>query len=506
MTRACRPLTAWRRLAAPVCAAALLVVPRPAPADTCSGLALGAPAYAATGTGPSAVTVGDFNRDGKLDVATAGPSGISVLLGNGAGGLGAPANRASAASATDIAAGDLDRDGWLDLVVASGSSAQVTVHRGGVSGFGSGTTFSVVVVPSRVALADFDRDGKLDLVVVSTASHRILVFKGLGNLSFVTTPVADLSLTGAPGPQAAVAGDFTGDGKLDLAVADDNAGRVELFVGDGLGGLTAGPVTSLTTGPRDLVAGEVNGDAKLDLVVAHATSGEVLVLLGQGNGTFQQANPVAVGGPPARVALGDLDRDGALDLVALDGTGRLVAFEGGGTAPAVFGPTPYAVDLSGSVSGLALGDLTSDARADIVTTRTSTSQAVVVTDQSGQPCVRSSFAAAPRSYSVADGPVSAAAADFDGDGRVDLAVATTNDGYVRVRRGVGGDFVSLVDLGQFSSPPRGVATADLDFDGRPDLVAALGDASSGRLQVILHDGTGALTIGPSLQAGRSQSC
>jgi hypothetical protein len=506
MTRACRPLTAWRRLAASLCAAAMLVVPRPAAADTCSGLGFGTPAFVTTGTGPSAVVVGDFDRDGKLDIATANQSanGISILLGTGDGGFDPPASLSSAASAADIVAGDLDRDGWLDLVVASGSAAQVVVHRGAVGGFGGGTPFPVLAVPSRVALADFDRDGMLDLVVVSTASHRILVFGGLGNLSFATTPVADLSLAGSPGPQAAVPGDFTGDGWLDLAVAEYNTGGVDLFVGNDTGTLTAGPSTTLGTGPRDLFAGDVDRDGKLDLVVAQATTSDVLVLLGQGDGTFQQATPVDVGAAPARVALGDLDRDGAGDLVVLDGTGRVVAFEGGGTAPAVFGLTAYvAAAASGPLSGLALGDFTSDARPDVVTTRTATNEAVLVADQSGSPCVRSSFAAAPRSYTVADGPVSAAAADFDGDGRVDLAVATTNDSFVRVRRSTGGDFVLLADFGPFSSPPRGLATADLDFDGQPDLVVALGDASSGRVQVILHDVTGALTIGPSMAAGRN---
>ena len=131
MTRACRPFTAWRRLAAPLCAAAMLVVPAPAAADTCSGLGLAPPVPGPTGAGPSAVAVGDFNRDGKPDVATADElaNGITVLLGDGAGGLGLPASLTSAPGPTDIVAGDLDRDGWLDLVVASGTSAQVTVHR-----------------------------------------------------------------------------------------------------------------------------------------------------------------------------------------------------------------------------------------------------------------------------------------------------------------------------------------------------------------------------------------
>src|SRR4030042_6569143 len=108
MTRACRPLTAWRRLAAPLCAAALLV-PAPVAADTCSGLAFGTQSAQATGTAPAAVVVADFNRDGKADVVTAdsGGNSISLLLGDGSGGLTPTFSTGAGANTIERGAGDL---------------------------------------------------------------------------------------------------------------------------------------------------------------------------------------------------------------------------------------------------------------------------------------------------------------------------------------------------------------------------------------------------------------
>jgi outer membrane protein assembly factor BamB len=452
--------------------------------------------------------VGDFNRDGKPDVATANEtaSSISVLLGDGSG-IALLASAASASSATDIVAGDLDRDGRLDLVVASGDVAEVAVHQGQDAGAFADFVVSdttIEVVPSRLALGDLDGDGRLDLVVVSEADHRVRVLRGDGTMDFDNASVlADLSL-GTRAPAAAATGDFDHDGDLDLAVAARAANRVEVFLNDGGGVLTAGPTATVGNGPGDVSAGDVNGDGRPDLVTANGGSpANVSVLIGTGGGAFAAQDAVAVGGQPTRAALVDLDGDGALDLVVLDAAApRLAAFEGGGVPPAVFGTVPYAASLGAPPRGLALGDFTSDGRADLVTVLSSASQAVVVPNESGWPCVRSSFGDASRSHAVPSGPVATAAADFDRDGRVDLAVATFNDARIRILRGEAGDFVPVSTLpNPFSSPPRGLATADFDFDGQADLVAALGDASAGRVQLILRDAVGGFTIGPSLPAG-----
>ena len=509
MTSACRPLTAWRHLAALLCAVALLA-PGPARADSCSTLSFGAPSAFPTGAGttPSAVAVGDFDKNGTLDlaVANAASSTFGVLLGNGAGALGAATPWGTASSPVDIVAGDIDRDGRLDLVVASGTAAnQVQVHQGLAGGaFMTGIPFGVGVVPTRLALADFNRDGMLDLVVVSESSHRVRVFQGQGTLVFGAT-LADLDLSpSSSGPTAAVAGDFNRDGNLDLAVALGAAGQVAIFVGDGTGALGAGSTVAVGTNPRDIFAGRIDRDGLLDLVTANGGSGDISVLKGTGAGGFAPQAAVAGFGQATRVALADLDRDGVVDLVVLDlAAPRLVTFRGNPASPSLFGTTPYPVPLpaSSAPQGLVTGDFTSDGRADLVTVLSATNQATVVKGDSGSTCVQSSYGAA-RSFAAGDGPVAAASADFDEDGRPDLVVADSTTSAISLLRGTPAGYGPPVGY-PVSLAPRGVATADFNFDGHADVVAALGAVGSGKVQVFLGDGTGLLVAGFSANAGNN---
>ena len=351
MTRACRPLTAWRRLAAPLYAAALLV-PGPVAADTCSGLAFGPQSAQATGTAPAAVVAADFNRDGKMDVVTAdsGSNSVSLLLGNGSGGLALTFSTGTGANPIDVVAGDLDRDGFLDLVVAKSPDQTLDLLKGAGTSFVTQTTFNALSTPTRVGLGDFNRDGRPDLVVVSESGNRVRVFAGNGTVGFGTI-LADVAVS-APG--AAVAGDFNHDGNLDLAVASATADQVVVFLGNVTGFLGNGALplpipfatvgTGAGTNPFDLAAGDLDRDGRLDLVTANHGSGTATVLLGAGDGNLTPQTPVVVGGQPSRVTIRDLDRDGALDLVVLDETPaapRLVAFKGDATPPTLFDPTPF---------------------------------------------------------------------------------------------------------------------------------------------------------------------
>lgn len=512
MRRACSPLTAWRRLAALTCAAALLAA-RPATADTCSGLGLGAQSPGATQAAPVAVAVGDFDRNGWLDAAAAnGTAGtVTILLGNGAGGLTPLASPTAGGNPVDIVAGDLNRNGALDLVVADGTGSRVLVMEGlGGASFGTGSAFPVGLVPSRVSLADFDRDGFLDLLVLSQGNAWLRVYEGTGALSFGTV-LANVDLAGAD-PTAAATGDFDRDGNLDVAVVERALNQVAVYKGSVTGALTLAATAPVGGGARDIAGGDLDRDGRLDLVVANAGAGSVSVLRGDGNGGFAAQNVAAVGGTPLRLSLVDLDRDGALDLSVVDdgpAVPRVVVFRGKATFPDAFDAVPVAsiFGISSNPRGLALGDFTSDGRADIVTTLSSSNQAVLVPNLSGSSCARTSFAGAPRSYAAGDGPVGSVAADFDDDGRRDLAVAIANPpAGVRVLKGGPGGFAT----GSFTSvspAPRGIATADFDVDGKADVVLALSDgsASSGTVQVLLGNGLGALVPGDSESVGLNVS-
>ncbi len=504
-----RPL-AWRALA-PL-AAFLVLQPPDARADGCSGLSLKPLVEAAVGTSPVAVAAGDFDRDGRLDLAVVdgGSKSLTILLGDGKGGLAKAATSPLALrddNPIDLAVGDLDRDGFLDLVVAFGSAPEVQVWRGTAGGgFTDAGTFALgptpMPVPTRILLGRMTGDALADLVVLYDAGQRIRVYGGSGG-GFLAAPLADLDTAGD-----AIAGgtlvDFDRDGKLDLAVAIRNRDTLRVYLGDGTGRLSTTPGLSLAVGkaPVDVAAGDLDRDGWLDLVTANSADGTLSVGQSSTKGTeLKAAGTVAAGTVPTRVALVDLDHDGLLDLSALDEAGRLDSFLGQKTAP-FFDPLDYPTALPGTPRGLAVGPFSADGRDDLATAVIDRNTAVVIENQSGMPCARSSFAAAPRSYPAGDGPAASAAGDLDHDGRADLVVVSANDKTLRVLQNVGGGFggASVVTL---PLAPRGVAVADMNADGNLDAVVTLGAPGSGIVQVYLGDGGGSLALASSQAAGNN---
>lgn len=135
----------------------------------------------AVGTYAFFVAVGDFNRDGNLDLAVANlnSNDVSVLLGTGTGGFGAGTNFAVGDDPYIVAVGDFDRDGKLDLAVANNISANASVLLGtGTGGFGAASNFAAGANPQSVAVGDFDRDGDLDLAVANNGSANVSVLLG----------------------------------------------------------------------------------------------------------------------------------------------------------------------------------------------------------------------------------------------------------------------------------------------------------------------------------------
>ncbi len=280
---------------------------------TCNPVSFAAAANFGTGTIPLFVAVGDFNGDGKQDLATAneGSDNVSILLGDGAGSFSAATNLRAGTSPRSVAVGDFNGDGQQDLAVANQFSANVSILLGdGAGNFSAPTNFAAGMNALSVKLGDFNGDGQQDLAVVNSGSNNvsILLGDGAGNFSAATNFDAGSS------PRSVAVGDFNGDGQQDLAVANAGSNNVSILLGDGAGNFSAATNFGAGAFPISVTVGDFNGDGQQDLAVANSNSNNVSILLGDGAGNFSAATNFGAGSSPRSVAVGDFNDDGQQDL------------------------------------------------------------------------------------------------------------------------------------------------------------------------------------------------
>jgi phospholipase C len=271
------------------------------------------------GSSPIAMVTGDFNEDGKLDMAVVNQSAntVSILLGNGDGTFTSGASVGTGNQPSPIAVGDFDRDGHLDLAIGNVADSTVTILLGdGKGGFTAVPTLINTVDPVSVAVGDFDGDGRLDLAVANFSVNTIAVFLGNGDGTFRNTSTPPLLLNG---PSFIAVADFTGEGVADLAIANKSGNSVTIARGRGDGSfVTTGTVTT-GTAPVWIGVADFSGDSKQDLAVVNQGSNTVTVVPGNGNGTFQGGTDTGTGTGPNSIAIGDVNGDGILDLVTANG-------------------------------------------------------------------------------------------------------------------------------------------------------------------------------------------
>jgi hypothetical protein len=479
------------------------------------GTFLPAKTYAA-GAGRRSVAVGDFNGDGKLDLAVAGygevyhpgyPYGywaptdetVRVLLGNGDGTF-LPAQAFPAGSSPQsVAVGDFNGDGIPDLAVANytyPNPGTVSVLLGQGDGtFQSPQSYYAGGLPFSVAVGDFNGDGKQDLAVANYGSNNVSVLLGKGDGTFQTA-LSVLSLPDGSFPLSVAVGDFNGDGKPDLAVATYYSAAVSVLLGKGDGSFGAAPSYAAGSNPNSVAVGDFNGDGKLDLAVANAGSNNVSVLLGQGDGTFLPAQSVPAGASPGSVAVGDFNGDGIPDLaVANIGSNNvsLLLGKGDGTfLPAVNYP---AGDNPRSV---AVGDFNGDGIPDLAVANFGSGTVSVLLGQGD-----GTFLPA-QSYPAGVHPSAVAVGDFNGDGNQDLAVANQgtypsyNDSSVAILLGKGdGTFLPAQSYAA-GVTPQSVAVGDFNGDGKPDLAVA---NEYSNVSVLLGKGDGTFLPAVNYPAG-----
>ena len=320
---------------------------------------------------------GDFNGDGRRDVAVASrdTNRVMIYLGTGLGSL-IPAGELEATSPAALVHEDFDGDGLRDLAAAGYAGTWIFLANGNGT-FRGGTQYSGLSgectmsgfesIPQRCfASGDIDGDGVLDLVGGLWIQNRVLTLLGNGNGTFRNGP----SFTTLGPPRDLALADFNRDGRLDLAIPVFGGG-VAVHAGRGDGTFGGGVEHLGSSQFRAAAAADMNGDGNLDLLAAGAhgesfPARSIVVLPGAGDGSFGSPLAARTGLEPMTIAVTDANRDGFPDIVTANfesyDVALLAGAENGKLAPAIF----YAAGQA--PNHVLLTDLNGDGRPDIVTT------------------------------------------------------------------------------------------------------------------------------------------
>jgi hypothetical protein len=339
-----------------------------------------------------------------------------------------------------------------------------------------------IPAPFGLAIADFDQDGKPDLAV--SANGRLYTMLGKGDGTFTPAPGSPLSIPsppyddfGSPYVESLAVGDFNNSGHPGLAVAEFNNEAAVILLGNGAGSLAASSAAFANSPGLPIAAigaADLNSDGHLDLALINSISGISQVDLGYGAGAFNAAGQLPDG---SGVAVGDFNNDGKLDI-AVAGSATLSLGNGDGTFTQVIVPP---LQVGNSPAAILAGDFNGDGKLDLVTVDENGNVVRILLgngDGTFQP---------PLQATTGRSPTAVVAGDFNNDGKLDLATANYGDGTVTLLLGNGdGTFTQASGSPYIAgSNPASIVSADFNNDGKLDLaVANLG--GTGTVSILLQ--------------------
>jgi hypothetical protein len=389
---------AFALLGVMLAASANLVPAFSMPARAAFGCAFNSSGFAAqqtfaTGPGPTGIAVADINSDGKPDVVASDiwANMVSVLLNTTVSGSGTPSFAAQQSFAAGVwpgavAAGDYNADGKPDVAVTNQNSNTVsvllntTVSGSGTASFATQQTFATGTTPFSVAVADIDADGKPDLIVANGNSDTLSVLVNTTAAGGgIPTFAAQQTFATGTGPTGVAVGDINGDGKPDLAVANSGSATVSVLLnttvsGGGTASFAAQQTFASASNSQAVAIADLDGDDRPDVVLLSTGPNPLVSVLrnttvsGSSTPSFAGALTFAAGSFAQQLAVADITGDDRPDLVVTNSNAAIVlvlvnSTVSPGSAITFAPPQPFATGPGSA--GIAVADLNADGKPDL---------------------------------------------------------------------------------------------------------------------------------------------
>lgn len=351
-------------------------------------------------TGQNNIATGDFDGDGKSDLAIVRSSLVSIFKNtstNGSATFGIPLDLLTGSGPSAIALADFDNDGKLDIVVANSASSTVSFYKNttlaGTISFNSKIDFATGTNPQAIAVGDLDNDGDTDVATANfTGSNEVSV---LLNITItITNPILNfaskVTLTAGSFPSAISIGDLDQDFKPEIIVGNSNASSISIFKNSCTPGLVSfiAPVNiAVGNFPISMPLGDVDSDGKLDIVVLNSNSSTVTVLRNfNGLSSYLQAT-FTTGKSPYKAFLSDLNGDANLDIAVANNTDNTISILQNSGAGSFSAKIDYATGTQ--PIDLTCVDINGDNRLDVISANNGANAFSVLFYKEAPPSVQS---------------------------------------------------------------------------------------------------------------------